>query len=322
MKHEFILFSFILSTGLSCAQNNLISNGSFENNTICPNHLANAINNGNLVYTSNPNGGTPDYFNSCTTVMSQAYQVPSNFLGYQLPRSGTAYIGIDIWDKGYFVSEYIQIKLSENLKQNHHYAFECFLSRAEKSRYSISNFGVHFSIDSVFYAPFEILPLVPQIVNSPTNLLADTTDWMPVTGTFLANGGERFIILGNFNDSTQSLDTIYQYYGSANHYDAAYYYIDDVSLIDLDSTLSVKENEAMAQVEVFPNPASSILTIRLNAPCQQYSITDIKGNTLMQNSINKQEQIQIDITELPSGFYIINFINKLGYITREKFVKM
>jgi hypothetical protein len=78
----------------------------------------------------------------------------------------------------------------------------------------------------------------------------------------------------------------------------------------------------MAQVEVYPYPASSVLNIKLNEPQQQYSITDIKGNTLMQNSLSKQEQLQIDISALPSGFYLISFINKQGYITREKFVKM
>jgi hypothetical protein len=78
----------------------------------------------------------------------------------------------------------------------------------------------------------------------------------------------------------------------------------------------------MAQVVVFPNPASSVLNIKLNVPQLQYNIIDIKGNTLMQNSISKQEQIQIDINALPSGFYVINFINKQGYITREKFVKL
>jgi hypothetical protein len=159
-------------------------------------------------------------------------------------------------------------------------------------------------------------------VNSPNNFLADTMDWISFTGAFLASGGERFIILGNFNDSTQSVDTLYQYYGSNNHRDGAYYYIDDVSLIDLDSTLTVKENEAMAQVEVFPNPASSNLTIKLNAAQLQYSITDIKGNIVLQNSINKQEQLQIDIAKLPSGFYVISFLNKQGYITRTKFVKL
>jgi DNA-binding beta-propeller fold protein YncE len=169
---------------------------------------------------------------------------------------------------------------------------------------------------------FDVLPFVPQIENPDSNILTDTLNWMPITGTYLANGGEQYVLLGNFKPVAEGYDTAYQYYGSPTHANWAYYYIDDVSLIDLDSTLSVKENEAMAQVEVFPNPASSVLTIKLNEPQQQYSITDIKGNTLLQNSLSKQEKLQIDISALPSGFYVINLINKLGYISREKFVKM
>jgi hypothetical protein len=168
----------------------------------------------------------------------------------------------------------------------------------------------------------DVLPFVPQIENTDNNIITDTLNWTAFSGTYLANGGEKFILLGNFKPLAEGFDTAYQYYGSLNHANSAYYYIDDVSLIDLDSTLSVKENEAMAKVELFPNPASNILTIKLNAAQLQYSITDIKGNTLMQNSISKQEQIQIDITELPSGFYVISFLNKQGYIIREKFVKM
>jgi hypothetical protein len=313
---------FILSLNNVKAQNNLVLNSSFEENIVCPALTNLPFNNGKILYCSNPNGGSPDYFNSCFNIQFQSFSIPSNFLGYQLARTGTAYIGLGIWEKDYILSEYVQIKISEDLKQNHHYSFKCYLSRAEMSRYATANFGVHFSIDSVYYAPFEILPLVPQIVNSPNNFLADTIDWISFTGTFLASGGEQFIVLGNFNDSTQSVDTSYQYYGSNNHRDGAYYYIDDVSLIDLDSTLAVNENEAMAQVKVFPNPASSVLNIKCNASFKQFSITDIKGNLLHQNSINKQEQMQIDITELPSGFYIISFLSKQGYITREKFVKM
>jgi OOP family OmpA-OmpF porin len=313
---------FSLSQNIVLAQANLVNNSSFEENDICPSLTNLPFNNGKILFCSNPNGGSPDYFNACFNFQFQSFSIPSNFLGYQMARTGNAYIGIGIWEKDYVLSEYIQIKFRESLKEHHHYLFECFLNRAEMTRYATANFGVHFSIDSVYYAPFEILPLVPQIVNSPNNILADTMDWISFTGTFLASGGERFIILGNFNDSTQSVDTAYQYYGSSNHRDGAYYYIDDVSLIDLDSTLAVKENETMAQVELFPNPASNVLNIKCNAPYQQYSIIDIKGNPLIQNSINKQEQLQIDITALPSGFYVISFLNKQGYITREKFVKL
>jgi hypothetical protein len=303
------------------AQTNLIFNYSFEINTNCP-YGYTAITNGTVTNCSNPAGYTPDYFNTCDNSPQQIYSVPINIIGYQFARTDSAYIGIGLWEKNLQASEYVQIKLTEILKPNHHYAFECFLSRAEKFRYAVSNFGAYFSVDSVSMPAADILPFVPQINNPAGNYFTDTLNWMPFTGTFLAQGGEQYVILGNFNPISTPIDTLYQYYGSASYSDWAYYFIDDVSLIDLDSTLSVKENEAMAQVEVFPNPASSVLNIKLNAPQQQYSITDIKGNTLMQNSISKQEQIQIDITTIQSGFYVISFINKQGYISREKFVKM
>ena len=328
-----LICSITLSMAFCHAQSNIILNGSFEGVNGCP-WVNNAINEGFVFNISNPNSFTPDYFNTCYTMLGIPYLVqgmPSNNRGYQFSKTGNAYIGIGLWQENSIVSEYVQLRIKDSLKPNHHYAFECYLSRAEKFRYAVSNFGAFFSADSVSMPAADILPFVPQINNPTGNYFTDTLNWMPFTGTYLAQGGEKYLILGNFNAASENIDTLYQYYilNSANGYQQgtscfnwAYYYIDDVSLIDLDSTLSVKENEAMVQVELFPNPASSVLNIKLNAPYQQYSISDIKGNTLLKNSINKQEKLQIDISTLPSGFYVICFINKQGYITREKFVKL
>jgi hypothetical protein len=316
-----LICNIILSMAFCHAQNNLICNGDFEINTNCP-HGFYAITDGMINFCSNPVGYSPDYFNICDLTPSAYFQIPINGRGNQLAKTGNAYIGLDLWEKNAPAREYVQIRLKETLKPNHHYAFECYLSRAEKFRYAVSNFGAYFSVDYVSMPTADILPFVPQINNQAGNYFTDTLNWMPFTGTFLAQGGEHYVILGNFNPATTPIDTLYQYYGSASHSNWAYYYIDDVSLIDLDSTLSVKENAAMAQVELFPNPAASVLNIKLNAAQLQYSITDIKGNIVLQNSINKQVQLQIDIAVLPSGFYVISFLNKQGYITREKFVKL
>jgi OOP family OmpA-OmpF porin len=319
-----ILKILILSLSLNTvkAQTNLVLNGSFEQTIICPTNMYH-INNGLLENVSNPGSYSPDYYNICYNILpSGGFGIPSNARGYQYARTGIAYCGIAVWEKNSTQREYIQLKLSEPLKISHNYAFECYLNRAEKFSHAVSNFGANFKNDSVSMPAVDILPFMPQINNSAGNYFTDTLNWMPFTGTFLAQGGEQYLVLGNFNSIPENVDTLFQYYGNGVYPNGAYYYIDDVSLIDLDSTLAVKKNEAMAQVVVFPNPASSVLNIKLNAAQQQYSITDIKGNTLMQNNISKQEQIQIDITELPSGFYVISFLNKQGYITRTKFVKL
>ncbi|HRG58613.1 MAG TPA: T9SS type A sorting domain-containing protein [Bacteroidia bacterium] len=319
-----ILKILILSLSLNYvkAQTNLVLNGSFEQTIICPTNMYH-INNGLLENVSNPGSYSPDYYNICYNILpSGGFGIPSNARGYQFARTGIAYCGIAVWEKNSTQREYIQLKLAEPLKTGHNYVFECYLNRAEKFSHAVSNFGAYFSLDSVSMPAIDILPFVPQINNPTGNYFADTLNWLPFTGTFLAQGGEQYVILGNFNAMPENVDTLLQYYGNGVYPNGTYYYIDDVSLIDLDSTLAVNENEAMAKVEVFPNPATRVLNIKCNKPYQQYSITDIKGNTLMQNSISKPEQLQIDINALPSGFYVISFINKQGYIIREKFVKM
>ena len=322
MKLKIIVIIFILSAEISSAQYNLINNSSFEDNTICPNDLSYAIDNGSLSYCSNPNSFTPDYFNPCNTVPNQVFNAPSNVRGYQFAKTGNAYMGIDLWEKNAPAHEYIKIRLREILKPNHHYAFECYLSRAEKFRYAVSNFGAYFSVDSVSMPAADILPFVPQINNPAGNYFTDTLNWMPFTGTFLAQGGEQYVILGNFNPASAPIDTLYQYYGSASHSNWAYYYIDDVSLIDLDSTLSVKENEAMAQVEVFPNPAQE--SINLSGIAVQdhnnvlVSITDITGKLVKQTKLNSN--VPIDVSQLNAGLYFIYLESSKGK-QMAKFVK-
>lgn len=324
MRFLIIFILFILSIAISYAQNNLITNGSFEDVNGCP-WVNNTINEGFVYHISNPANYTPDYFNCCYTLLGFPYNtsgIPSNSRGYQLARTGEAYIGLDLWEKNAPGRDFIQIKFNTELKQGHHYSFTCYLNMANKFRYATANFGAYLSIDSVSMPAEDVLPFVPQIENPDSNILTDTLHWVPITGTYLANGGEKFVLLGNFKPVAVGFDTAYQYYGSPNHANAAYYYIDDVSLIDLDSTLTVKENEAKVQIEVFPNPATGVLNIKLFAPYLQYHIADLKGTSLIQNYIGNHAQLQIDIDELPSGFYVISFTNKEGNITREKFVKM
>ena len=317
-----LIYNIILSIGLSYAQNNLISNGSFEDNTICPNHLSNAVSNGSIINCSNPANYTPDYFNACTTVPSQAFQVPNNTRGYQYPKTGIAYSGIDLWQIDTQGREYIQIRFSSHLKPNHHYSFECYLSRAEKFRYAVSNFGAYFSVDSVSMPTIDILPFVPQINNPTGNYFTDTLNWMPFNGTFLAQGGEQYVILGNFNPASAPIDTLYQYYGSASHSNWAYYYIDDVSLIDLDSTLTVKENEAMVQVQVFPNPAKERINLSGIAVEDQkdvmFSVTDVTGKLVLQTKLNSNNSI--DVSQLHTGLYFIYLESSKGK-QMAKFVK-
>jgi hypothetical protein len=323
MKYFIRLLIFILCLNSVQAQNNLILNASFEQVIGCPNVNLGAITENYVPSISNPANYTPDYFNSCYFFQGVPYlATPSNVRGYQFAKTGTSYAGLDLWERNAPARDYVQIRLKETLKPNHHYAFECYLSRAEKFRYAVSNLGAYFSVDSISMPTTDILSFVPQINNPAGNYFTDTLNWMPFTGTFLAQGGEQYVILGNFNPASAPIDTLYQYYGSASHSNWAYYYIDDVSLIDLDSTLSVKENEAMAQVEVFPNPAQE--SINLSGIAVQdhnnvlVSITDITGKLVKQTKLNSN--VPIDVSQLNAGLYFIYLESSKGK-QMAKFVK-
>jgi gliding motility-associated-like protein len=86
----------------------------------------------------------------------------------------------------------------------------------------------------------DALPLnsfVPQIESEPGVYLTDSAGWTEITGQFVAQGGERFITIGWFRDTSTTdyiqLDTIWPDVG-------AYYYVDGVSLTEKPSLIEVQ----------------------------------------------------------------------------------
>ena len=73
--------------------------------------------------------------------------------------------------------------------------------------------------------------LRPQVVNSYENPLIDVENWLKIEGEFKAEGGEKFLTIGNFFPAQQSniIDLEYLTYLLPG----AYYYIDDIELVCL-----------------------------------------------------------------------------------------
>jgi len=68
--------------------------------------------------------------------------------------------------------------------------------------YATSSLGVHLSDTAIWkntWLPFT--EYQPQIENPPDNFLTDSVNWMLITGRFIAQGGEQYITIGNFNDN-------------------------------------------------------------------------------------------------------------------------
>ena len=71
---------------------------------------------------------------------------------------------------------------------------------------------------------------------------------------FIAAGGERFLTIGNFHDGSLC-DSMRTSVAALNNCCFAYYFIDDVSLVE-DSTNGMEEY-TQVEVSVFPIPAKS-----------------------------------------------------------------
>jgi hypothetical protein len=157
-------------------QVNLVLNPSFENYSVCGDFGYNCggstINNW-----SAPTGGTPDWFDTCGNGIS-SFGMPSNYAGYQYPRSGNAYAGFGFGGGGgcpqcdYY--EYIEGQLSKVLSGNKKYCVTYYVSLADSSWYASSTLGAYISTSEVCDIwSVDTLPYIPQILNPDTNILSN-----------------------------------------------------------------------------------------------------------------------------------------------------
>ncbi len=225
----FFCFSFLLI--INCRAQNLVPNWSFEDTIQCPDNF------GQLNRTQNwfnPTTGTPDYFNSCN---GGFFSVPYNAFGYQIARTGNAISGCYYGGPNLFPAnnrEYIETQLTDSMVNAHKYCISFYVSRANSSSMAISNVGCYLSNNSIMTNNIFNLPVTPQIENPVGNYLTDTSAWLRISETYVSNGGENYITIGNFHDDA-STDSIRL---NQNGNDFYYYYIDDVSIIEIASCIA------------------------------------------------------------------------------------
>ncbi len=294
---------------------NLVPNPSFEvkQNSNCPGTIG-------IVNDSPPwdipSQGTPDLFNTCST-LALNNAVPSNFRGYQYPRTGNGYVGGAFYGHsgGVCYIEYIQIQLDTPLIANEKYCASFYVNLSNWSLVGIRNIGMYFSTTHTNSSTTCELNFIPQIKD--TNYVIDTLNWTEVYGQFTAHGGERYIIIGNFNSDSLT-DTIH----TGGFLGEAYYFIDDVNvhccICDSTSHLGVGELKK-EEMEVYPNPATTSITLTLQQREGKVTIYNVLGEMLNTTKITNTAT-EVDIGTLPKGLFFIEVRTEKG-IMRKKFIK-
>ena len=251
------------------AQVNYVLNPSFEQYSDCPMHddqIRFAINWNTIDTIDLYPYCAPEYYNTCDS--GGLCSVPTNSAGYQYPRSGNAYSGGKIYFDESFPSssdrDYTQGKLYKPLTMGRSYCVTFYVSLAEISEYAVNSIGAYLDGGQIDTAMSTCsLPqtsYTPQIVD--TVIVNDTTNWVKVQGSFMANGNERFITIGNFfSKSNTSAVTL--------HYSTdpiGYYFVDDVSVIASDAVANAGPDAAVS-------PGSDSATIGTSdegMPCTWY----------------------------------------------------
>jgi outer membrane protein OmpA-like peptidoglycan-associated protein len=205
-----IVFSFVFlwssSMFAQIKSKNLVPNPSFEIHRGKSNVIKNAI--------PWQNEGTVDYF------MKPEKKDTSRFKG---AHTGTCYAGLR-FQAAY--KEYMYVQLTEVLEKGRTYHFRMYVRLLSESTVTVKQLGVYFSDEK-----FKTGMVFDEegLIDSTYKKGISGEGWMKIQGNYIAMGGEKYIILGNFSNSMKA------YFEKKHKWDLfgfkeAYYYIDDVSL--------------------------------------------------------------------------------------------
>lgn len=293
------------------AQQNLVQNGSFEQTTYCPESSSQIILAPNWF---SPTDGTPDLMATCSDSSDNA--VPQNFFGYQFPYEGENYSGIMLFTFGGDYREYIATRLLQPLKPNTYYCFSVAISMSDNCRQPISTLGVLFLSDSIYYNHHTIINLIPQILNSASNYINNTIGWVLFNSTFTAQGGEKYVYIGNF--LPDSLTNVYEPNQSNI---ATYFYIDDVRLYECDSLNNVEETTDINAVTLYPNPSTGDIAIEIKQPLKKayIEVYDAIGKLIYSTQLTDNLSTII-IPVATNGIYSVRLWNNNEVIKHDKLV--
>jgi len=290
---RYILYVLLFFCFKGALSQNLIVNPGFEDTISCeeiPNSSLFACNTWFYPNTCVSLGGSVEYFNfNC---------YGGGFLDSPMPHAGDSYVGFHPF---YFSGnqdenrEYIEGKLMTPLALGEIYSVSLWLRLSNRSKYAIKNLSVVFSVDSLLYCDINYGTLVwPDKINN-TNLLNDSTNWQKIELIYVANGNEKYLTIGNFDTYT---NTIYDY-DSSKTVNAAYYYIDDVSVIEIDTN--------MYDISIFPNPNDGNFTVNYNLGDEEtgmFYLYDAIGRKVYKKELEQNNgTLQIELL-LSSGVYI------------------
>jgi hypothetical protein len=245
--------------------------------------------------------------------------IPENIVGFQHAHSDDGYAGIFCYvDYQVNGREFIQVQLTQCLTAGIDYEVSFHVSLADKFKYAISSLGAYLSDTAFISSDSAWLEAVPQVVNPAGVILSDKDGWTGISGVYNSrDGGECFITIGNFNTDEES-DTVNL--GTGVQY-RAYYYIDDVAVIALDSVPDGVEDEGRTPFTIYPNPVSDVLRIEGRVPLRNARLMDMLGREVYSQTVEGHAHT-LHLRDLPAGLYLLEVQDTQGRRAVQRIVKV
>jgi len=160
-----------------------------------------------------------------------------NNFGKEDPKEGDNYAGLVVYSpKDKIARNYITSPLTQPMLKGKKYCVSMYISLAEGSKFATNNLGVNFHKKQPKQEDNKTLVEKTSILHHNAKIVSATYGWEKVCGTYMAEGGEEFITIGNFTATdktkTEKAIKIKDYKGVIS--DFAYYFVDDISVTMVD----------------------------------------------------------------------------------------
>ena len=139
---------------------------------------------------------------------------------------------------------------------------------------------------------------ITNVVNVPT--------WQQFSFNFTADSAYKFITIGNFRPDASTTKYTFNSGGSIT---VAYYYIDDVSVVDV---TGVQDYDYKNQISIYPSPASDFVNVNYsnkNNTELTLNIYNLIGGLVKSEQL-QDNQKQINVEDLNNGVYLVEIKSK------------
>lgn len=199
--------------------------------------------------------------------------------------------------------EVLRNKLKQTLTANKTYCLQFKIKLKIENKFGINGISVILSEDIQQFKNSQVgLEFGVAVQSHPSIILGLREQWMTISGTFKAKGGENYLYIGNFTSEktlkVQKLD------GSAPDYsDEIYYFIDDVVLVELNENEKCPCNIQSCDIEGLEKPSPSRPIVQRFNQKPKIGQTIILENILFETA--KSELLSESFPTLDSLFLLL-----------------